>query len=263
MDRKQLIKDLQLKFETKAKYLGVPSCAYEITLRGITYTIDREGKIVTPSGQVIEPEELLDEATEVIAAEEPSDKIASEPNEALEATTSEIMNYELKLPMEGHDAKTLRNLINMVYAKQPLILKALAANDVLLTEAFVQTINETDMETTSDFQAALAQLEAYSLQGIQFDFEEKTFTFKLDLEPDKLEAAISLLALINKNALSQHYASFKAKPTSNEKYTFRTWLLRLGMIGDEYKKTRKALLSDLSGNAAFKDPTKAGEKDEA
>lgn len=263
MDRKQLIKDLQLKFETKAKYLGVPSCAYEITLRGIIYTIDKEGKIVTPSGQVIGPEELLDEATEVIAAEEPSDKIASEPNPIEEAITSEIMNYELKLPMEGHNAKTLRNLINMVYAKQPLILKALGANDEILTEAFIQTTNETAMETISDFQDALAQTETYHLQGIQFDFKEKTFTFKLDLQPEKVEAAISLIALVNKNALSQHYASFNAKPTTNEKYTFRTWLLRLGMIGDEYKKIRKDLLSDLSGNAAFKDPTKAGEKDEA
>lgn len=263
MDRKQLIKDLQLKYETKAKYLGVPSCAYEITLRGITYTIDREGKIVTPSGQVIESEELLNETAEVIAEEEPSEEIASDPNKAQEATTSEVMSYELKLPMEGHNAKTLRNLINMVYAKQPLILRALAANDVLLTEAFVQTINETDMKTSSDFQAALAQIETSSLEGIQFDFEENTFTFKLDLEPDKVEAAISLLALINKNALSQHYASFKAKPTSNEKYTFRTWLLRLGMIGDEYKKIRKVLLSDLSGNAAFKSPNKAGENNEA
>lgn len=260
MDRKQLIKALETKYGVKAKYLWTPSFAYEITIKGITYTIDREGKIVTPSGQVIEPEELFNETTEVIAE---SEEIASAPNEAQEATTSEIMSYELKLPMEEHNAKTLRNLINMVYAKQPLILKALAVNDALLTEAFVQAINETDMETTSDFQAALAQIETTRLEGIQFDFEEKTFTFKLDLEPDKVDTAISLLALINKNALSQHYASFKAKPTSNEKYTFRTWLLRLGMIGDEYKKIRKVLLADLSGNGAFKDPTKAGENDEA
>jgi hypothetical protein len=64
MDRKQLIKELQLKFETKAKYLGVPSCAYEITIKGATYTIDKEGRIVTASGQEFQPEELLNEAVE-------------------------------------------------------------------------------------------------------------------------------------------------------------------------------------------------------
>jgi len=164
---------------------------------------------------------------------------------------------------EGHSGKTLRNLINMIYAKQPLILKALAVNDALLTESFVQAINETDMETISDFEAALAQIETSRLEGLQIDFEEKTFTFNLDLEPDKVEAAISLLALINKNALSQNNASFKAKPTSNEKYTFRTWLLRLGMIGDEYKKTRKVLLGNLSGNGAFRISNKEGENVEA
>ncbi|MBP2028857.1 hypothetical protein J2Z35_002695 [Acetoanaerobium pronyense] len=260
MDRKQLIKDLQLKYETKAKYLGVPSCAYEITLRGITYTVDKEGKIVTPNGQVIDPEDLLNERAKVIAE---SEEIASDPNETQEDTTLEIMSYEIKLPMEGHSGKTLRNLINMIYAKQPLILKALAVNDALLTESFVQAINETDMETISDFEAALAQIETSRLEGLQIDFEEKTFTFNLDLEPDKVEAAISLLALINKNALSQNNASFKAKPTSNEKYTFRTWLLRLGMIGDEYKKTRKVLLGNLSGNGAFRISNKEGENVEA
>ncbi|MEY8304856.1 hypothetical protein [Anaerosalibacter bizertensis] len=46
------------------------------------------------------------------------------------------------------------------------------------------------------------------------------------------------------------------KPTDNEKYTFRTWLTRLGMIGDEYREIRKELLQNLSGNSAFRYPVK-------
>lgn len=38
----------------------------------------------------------------------------------------------------------------------------------------------------------------------------------------------------------------------NEKYAFRCFLLRLGYIGDEYKKDRKILLSRLDGSSAFK-----------
>lgn len=45
--------------------------------------------------------------------------------------------------------------------------------------------------------------------------------------------------------------------SDNEKYTFRTWLLRLGMIGEEFKTARQHLLKNLEGNIAWKDPAQA------
>ncbi|WP_139903995.1 virulence-related protein [Clostridium thermarum] len=272
MDRKQLIKALEAKYGVKAKYLGAPSFAYEVAIKEKICTIDKEGKILTASGEDLLPEELLNEAfetdsEEIEAAvdatplEENTSENKSEVNSSEEVRSSETMSYELKLPMEGHNAKTLRNLINMIYAKQPLIKKALGADAEILTEEFVYDINQVPMETVEEFQNALEQIENYSGQGIQFDFDEKTFAFKLELEPAKVDAAINLLALVNKNALAQNYASFKVKHTTNEKYTFRTWLLRLGMIGDEYKKARKELLRSLSGNGAFKEKGKADENE--
>ena len=38
----------------------------------------------------------------------------------------------------------------------------------------------------------------------------------------------------------------------NEKYAFRCFLLRLGFIGNEFKQSRKILLSNLDGSSAFK-----------
>lgn len=38
----------------------------------------------------------------------------------------------------------------------------------------------------------------------------------------------------------------------NEKYAFRCFLLRLGLIGAEHKQTRKILLRNLTGSSAFK-----------
>lgn len=274
MDRKQLIKALEAKYGVKAKYLGAPSFAYEFAIKEKICTIDKEGRILVASGQELRVEELLNEAVETDSEkteatvdttqlEENTSENKSEVNSSEDVLTSETMNYELKLPMEGHNAKTFRNLINMIYAKQPLIKKALGTDDEILTEQFVQDINQFQMETLEEFQNTLQQIENYSGQGIQFNFEEKTFTFKLEIEPNKVDAAINLLALVNKNALAQNYASFKAKPVTNEKYTFRTWLLRLGMIGDEYKKVRKELLRNLSGNGAFKSPNKEGENCEA
>jgi hypothetical protein len=46
------------------------------------------------------------------------------------------------------------------------------------------------------------------------------------------------------------------KPTDNEKYAFRCFLLRLGFIGNEYKACRKILLKNLAGSSAFKAESK-------
>lgn len=45
----------------------------------------------------------------------------------------------------------------------------------------------------------------------------------------------------------------KGTSPRNEKYAFRTWLLRLGFIGDEYKDSRALLLKNLPGSAARKE----------
>jgi hypothetical protein len=42
--------------------------------------------------------------------------------------------------------------------------------------------------------------------------------------------------------------------TDNDKYALRCFLLRLGLIGEEYSISRKILLSRLTGNGAFRHP---------
>lgn len=40
--------------------------------------------------------------------------------------------------------------------------------------------------------------------------------------------------------------------SENPAFTFRTFLLRLGLIGDEYKNVRKHLLANLDGDLAWR-----------
>lgn len=58
-------------------------------------------------------------------------------------------------------------------------------------------------------------------------------------------------------ALSQKSTQLKPTQSDNEKYTFRTWLLRLGMIGEEFATARKFLLRNLEGNGAWRRPEQA------
>lgn len=258
MNRKQIVKRLEGHFEVKSQYLGAPSFAYQVETKDETYTIDREGKIITTADKEVKLEELLSgpEVKPVVEkVEEPKEPTAE----------AETLDLEVKLPMEGHSGRTLRNLVNMIYSKQPLIKKAFRLEDNIVEDDFSIGINEVQIETLEDFKTALEDIGENSCPGIDFDFYENTMTFKLlkGGNADEIKAATDFIALLNENAKNQKYASAKVKPTDNEKYTFRTWLLRLGMIGDEYKLARKILLQNLSGNGAFKKPKKESENHEA
>ena len=71
------------------------------------------------------------------------------------------------------------------------------------------------------------------------------------------EKRIQLCLAITAQALNQRCASRIKTQTTNEAYTFRTWLLRMGMIGDEFKTARKHLLEHLEGGIAWRDPAQA------
>ena len=68
-----------------------------------------------------------------------------------------------------------------------------------------------------------------------------------------MKSYIQLCLAISHQALVQRGASRAKTQPENEKYTFRTWLLRLGMIGDEFKTARQHLLKNLEGNIAWRD----------
>ena len=99
MSRKELAQALAAHFDVQVKYLGVPSFAYEIKTAEETFTVNREGKIITQAGDEMVLEEILN----------PSDKIDG---------------VEVSFPLEGHTGTSLRNLVHMIYSRQHLIKKA-------------------------------------------------------------------------------------------------------------------------------------------
>jgi len=71
-------------------------------------------------------------------------------------------------------------------------------------------------------------------------------------DADSTKAYMVLVSKLCEFAKKAKRVQAKSKEIENEKYEFRCFLLRLGMIGDEYKTSRKILLKNLSGNAAWK-----------
>lgn len=70
--------------------------------------------------------------------------------------------------------------------------------------------------------------------------------------PEELKAYDTFICKLCELARTQKRVTATEKPTDNEKYAFRCFLLRLGFIGAEYKDARKILLKNLSGSSAFK-----------
>ena len=66
-----------------------------------------------------------------------------------------------------------------------------------------------------------------------------------------VEAVAFLIEQASKMAMTTGKSRMKPCDMSNPKFQMRSWLLRLGFIGQQYERPRKTLLDGLSGDAAF------------
>ncbi len=128
-------------------------------------------------------------------------------------------NLTISMPREKFSEEALDNLRRLIEAKGTLMKKAFLASDLPL----------------------------------ELDEEKISFPwFKQAEAPEEIQAYTAFVAALSEMAIKQKRVSAKEKDIVNEKYEFRCFLLRLGFIGDEFKATRKVLLRNLSGSAAFK-----------
>lgn len=233
MDRKETVKILGERFGVKPEYMGVPSFAYQIQTSGGIITIDKDGKIKNSKGVEVELEELLNDFQE-------------------ESVKAEAEHSEIIFSMAGHTGITLRNLINMISNKQTLIKKALDIETDIVTGEFVEGINNARIVSIEDFKTAVLEIGEEKCPGISFDFKKETLEFKFIKGFENAEIASQFAEALNESSKKFKHSSPKERQTDNEKYTFRTWLLRLGFIGDGYKEARKELLKNLNGNGSFR-----------
>ena len=76
--------------------------------------------------------------------------------------------------------------------------------------------------------------------------------FNGELHAGKIRAYVVLALALNYQALTQRGASSRKPQTENEKFAMRTYLNRIGLIGDEFKACREHLYKHLDGVAAWR-----------
>ncbi len=112
--RKDLVKALEQATGEKAKYMGVPSCAYQVG----EYTVTKEGTLEYDDS-IAETEET-DHVYAVLADAGFKTGLEETPAEP-EGPTGVLVS----IPLTRHTSGTLRNLINLIYTRAGLLNKAL------------------------------------------------------------------------------------------------------------------------------------------
>ena len=176
-----------------------------------------------------------------------------------------------------HNANTLRNITNIMASKEDLIYKALQVSVARerryckkVEQSFLEELNRKKPKTLeqvsqiwyngNDGRHEHYHNSRYHCLNLHSVFQKGTIEFRLfngTTHAGKIKAYIQICLAISHQALIQRCASLIKTQSTNEKYTFRTWLLRLGLIGDEFKTARLHLLEHLDGCIAWKDPQQA------
>ena len=184
----------------------------------------------------------------------------------------------------GHTPRTLRNLTNIMASHENLIIDALDISRSRINRycrtvdpRFLAQINKKKPTTMSQFADIW-----YKSQGEDFGrtqhyngsryhilnfhatmtkgtIEFRCFEFKAPsdgkqngLHAGQLKSYIQFCLALSEMAKTAKGASSKPQQTENKKFAMRTWLLRLGFIGEEFKTARETLTKNLSGDAAFR-----------
>lgn len=185
---------------------------------------------------------------------------------------------------KGHTPQTLRNLANIMASHERLLADALDLDRNRMSRycrtvdpRFLQQLNRRKPNTM----AQLADIwygsqdenygrsqhyngSRYHMLNLHATFTKGTVEFRLfqfdapadgkrnGLHAGQLKSYIQLCLALSQMAKTVKTASPKPQQNENPKYAMRTWLLRLGFIGEEFATAREVLTKRLAGDTAFR-----------
>ena len=125
--------------------------------------------------------------------------------------------------------------------------------NILTIEIPADRVNTENLQKLIDAKGNLIR-KALGIDNLAFEIHEDRVSFPwfIDPAPDHALAYTQFIAAICKMSTEQKRITARVREVDNEKYAFRCFLLRLGFIGEEFKQSRKILLSNLDGSSAFK-----------
>lgn len=137
-------------------------------------------------------------------------------------TSADLDTLTVELPISLFTEEDRDRLDQLISSKETILKKALGATSLQIEES-----------------EGKLRFPWFTLHGI--DGEAKAYS--------------QLISALGKMAREQKRITAKDKPSDNDKFTMRLFLIRLGFIGDEYKIARKLLTKNLPGNSSWRSGT--------
>ncbi|MCL1877761.1 MAG: amidoligase family protein [Defluviitaleaceae bacterium] len=172
-----------------------------------------------------------------------------------------------------HTPRSLRNFINIIASRNDLLYKALQVKadrmryckkmDNFLVERMnakkpqtFEAIKKIWYEGYTESTNQHYHSSRYHFCNLHSFFTRNNTVelrgFNGTLHAGKIRSYILLALALNNQALTQKSASSRKNQTENEKFAMRTYLNRIGFIGNEFKNCREHLCKHLSGSAAWR-----------
>lgn len=171
-----------------------------------------DGYTISRNGQVTCPDTATrEDISQLIAA-------LREQGFELENTADDPDRLVVEMPRAGFSAAALDNLQKIIASKAELFKKAIGTDTL-------------EVETTAE----KLRFPWFTLHGLEGEADAYT----------KLIAGICDMAKRQKRVVARERA------ITNEKFTMRVFLIRLGFIGPEYQTARTLLLRNLTGNSSW------------
>lgn len=185
---------------------------------------------------------------------------------------------------KGHTPQTMRNLANIMASHERLIADALKIDQGRMNRycrtvnpRFIEQLNKKKPTTMAQFAdiwytangANYGRNQHYNdsryhmlnfhatftkstIEFRLFQFDKPTAEKKNGLHAGQLKSYIQLCLALSEMAKELKTASPKPQQTENPKFAMRTWLIRLGLVGEEFSTARSFLTKNLDGDAAFR-----------
>ncbi len=176
----------------------------------------------------------------------------------------------------NHNRQSLKNLLSIMFSKEDILFKALQVNPNRVAK-YCQKVREPMLRKARQLLSAeettdLTQLERIWYEGNVSSSEHYNWTryyalnlhsvfyrgtvewrcFNSTLNPELAAAYVNLCLAMSAQAIAQRSTIMRKTHSDNELFTFRVWLVRLGLNGNEFRETRNLLLANLDGDRAWR-----------
>jgi len=195
-----------------------------------------------------------------------------------------MCGVHIHIGADGHTAKSLRNLANIMASHESLLINAIGIDRSRINHYcrtvdpdFLKKVNTARPKTMSQLEdiwygahgADYGRHQHYNqsryhMLNLHATFTKGTVEFRLfqfanpadgkrnGIHAGEIKSYIQLCLAMSQMAKQVSKASPKEPQHENERFAMRTWLMRMGFIGDEFETARNILTKRLDGDAAFR-----------